>query len=105
MEHPIVIDCKGGIGVSLDLKSRLVSKYISSAAGRTALARAMALPIRQSLNYAGLARRVLSVQPLPQGALSYYTKDVDLVNWDNVKEDIEPGYKHDAIVIGSDGKS
>ena len=101
MEHPIVVDSKGRIGVSLDLKSRIVSKYISSAAGRAALASSMAAPIRRSLNYAGIARRALSVQQLPVGALSFYDRDIDVAT---VIEEPEK-YKHDAIVIGSDGKS
>lgn len=44
---------------------------------RSALAAAMANPIRVSLDYQGVGRKLLVVDPLPQGALPVYDKDVD----------------------------
>lgn len=46
--------------------------------GRVALAQAMANPIRMSLDYQGVGRKLLVVDPLPQGALPVYDKDVDV---------------------------
>lgn len=54
-------------------KDRLIQKAISSSKGRSSLAAAMANPIRRSIDYQGIARRALVVDPLPQGALSYYS--------------------------------
>lgn len=36
----------------------------------------MANPIRVSLDYQGIGRKLLVVDPLPQGALPVYDKDV-----------------------------
>ena len=44
---------------------------------RQALAAAMVNTIRTSLDYQGLGRKLLVVDPLPQGALPVYDKDVD----------------------------
>ena len=44
---------------------------------RSALAAAMANPIRVSLDYQGIGRKLLVVDPLPQGSLPVYDKDVD----------------------------
>lgn len=36
------------------------------------------MPIRRNLDYAGVARRALVVDPLPQGALPVYDRDIDV---------------------------
>lgn len=60
-----------------DQKEFLISKALETEEGRVALAQAMANPIRVSLDYQGVGRKLLVVDPLPQGALPVYDKDVD----------------------------
>lgn len=55
----------------------LIARALESPQGREALAQAMANPIRTSLDYQGIGRKLLVVDPLPQGALPVYDKDVD----------------------------
>jgi len=59
-------------------KEFLISKALETEEGRVALAQAMANPIRTSLDYQGVGRKLLVVDPLPQGALPVYDKDVDV---------------------------
>jgi hypothetical protein len=56
----------------------LISRAISSTEGKLVLAQAMANPIRKNLDYHGIARRALVVDPLPQGALPVYDRDIDV---------------------------
>lgn len=58
-------------------KEYLIAKALESPQGREALAQVMANPIRTSLDYQGIARKLFVVDPLPQGALPIYDKDVD----------------------------
>nr|DAL00741.1 MAG TPA: major capsid protein [Caudoviricetes sp.] len=58
-------------------KQNLISQAMASEQGRMQLASAMANPIRTSLDYQGIARKLLVVDPLPQGALPVYDRDVD----------------------------
>jgi hypothetical protein len=95
MEHPIIITSKGKIvkRKRQEIYNNVISNYISSPHGRAALAASMAQPIRTRLSYQGIARQLLPVQQLPQGALPYYNYS------------IEPeGYKYDAVKITSRGK-
>ena len=46
--------------------------------GKIALGQAMANPIRRNLDYQGVARKALVVDPLPQGALPVYDRDIDV---------------------------
>lgn len=111
MEHDfIVITSKGKIGQhSRLLQQNLISNLIKSAAGRQALAQSMANPIRTRLDYQGLARRCLAIDPLPQGASPTYDKDIDIVSsivgHNPEEEEEEQGtkevYCHDAIIITS----
>jgi len=59
-------------------KDNLISKAILTQEGKVALAQAMANPIRRNLDYQGIARRVLVIDPLPQGALPVYDRDIDV---------------------------
>lgn len=59
-------------------KEYLIAKALETDEGRAALASAMANPIRQSLDYQGIGRKLLMVDPLPQGALPVYDKDIDV---------------------------
>jgi hypothetical protein len=58
-------------------KEYLISNALETNEGRAALASAMANPIRMSLDYQGIGRKLLVVDPLPQGALPVYDRDVD----------------------------
>ena len=59
-------------------KEALLIKALSSERGKIALAQAMANPIRRNLDYQGVGRKALRVDPLPQGALAVYDKDIDV---------------------------
>lgn len=65
------------MSMSNEQKEYLIAKALETDEGRAALASAMANPIRQSLDYQGIGRKLLVVDPLPQGALPVYDKDVD----------------------------
>ena len=73
--------------VSDNKRDELISRAILTNEGKLALAQAMANPIRRNLDYHGIARRALVVDPLPQGALATYDRDIDVA----------------AIVISSNG--
>ena len=64
--------------LSDDARDGLISRAISTAEGKIALAQAMANPIRRNLDYHGIGRRALVVDPLPQGALAVYDRDIDV---------------------------
>lgn len=59
-------------------RDELIARAIMTHEGKLALAQAMANPIRRNLDYQGLARRALVVDPLPQGALPVYDRDIDV---------------------------
>jgi hypothetical protein len=56
----------------------MISKALLSHEGKVALGQAMANPIRRNLDYAGVGRKAVVVDPLPQGALPVYDRDVDV---------------------------
>jgi hypothetical protein len=74
MEHDLIIITPDNRIGQRD-NSYLISKALGTPGGRAALAAAMAAPIRRNLDYHGIARRALVVDPLPQGALPIYSKD------------------------------
>jgi hypothetical protein len=59
-------------------RDSLVESAIMSQSGKIALAQAMANPIRRNLDYQGIARRVLVIDPLAQGAYATYNRDIDV---------------------------
>jgi hypothetical protein len=59
-------------------RDELISRAIMTHEGKLALAQAMANPIRRNLDYQGIARRALVVDPLPQGSLPVYDRDIDV---------------------------
>lgn len=59
-------------------KDELVRRALMTQEGKVALGQAMANPIRRNLDYQGVGRRVLVVDPLPQGALPVYDRDIDV---------------------------
>ncbi len=64
--------------VNDDAREALLVKAMQSERGKVALAQAMANPIRRNLDYQGIGRKALRVDPLPQGALPVYDKDIDV---------------------------
>lgn len=68
----------GQPGLSDGERDNLISRAIMTQEGKVALAQAMANPIRRNLDYQGIARRALVVDPLPQGALPVYDRDIDV---------------------------
>ncbi len=70
-------------------KERAIEQLLLSPQGKMKLAASMQNPLRERLDYEGVFRRAAVVDPLPQGALPYYDRDVDVP----------------AIVIGEEGQS
>lgn len=63
---------------SVDERDAILQEAISTEQGRYALAESMANPIQTSLLYQSVGRKLLVVDPLPQGALARYEKDIDV---------------------------
>ena len=61
-----------------EAKDEMVRRALMTQEGKVALGQAMANPIRRNLDYQGVGRRVLVVDPLPQGALPVYDRDIDV---------------------------
>lgn len=59
-------------------RDELIKRALLTQEGKVALGQAMANPIRRNLDYQGVGRRVLVVDPLPQGALPVYDRDIDV---------------------------
>jgi len=68
----------GQPSLSDDKRDELISRAIMTQDGKIALAQSMANPIRRNLDYHGIARRALVVDPLPQGAIPTYERDIDV---------------------------
>lgn len=75
---PSNVALTGQPSVNDDKRDELISRAIMTHEGKLALAQAMANPIRRNLDYQGIARRALVVDPLPQGALPVYDRDIDV---------------------------
>ncbi len=57
-------------------REAIIAMALESPEGRTALAQAMVEPIKTSLMYQAIGRKLLMVDELPQGALPRYERDV-----------------------------
>lgn len=68
----------GQVSLSDERRDDMISRAIMTQDGKIALAQAMANPIRRNLDYHGIARRALVVDPLPQGAMPTYDRDIDV---------------------------
>lgn len=68
----------GQPSLSDEKRDELIARAISTQDGKLALAQAMANPIRKNLDYHGMTRRALVVDPLPQGAMPTYDRDIDV---------------------------
>lgn len=63
-------------GLSNQEKEMIIAQALETDEGRVALAQAMVEPIRRSLEYQAVGRKLLMVDELPQGALARYERDV-----------------------------
>ncbi len=75
---PSNLGLAGQSSLSDEKRDELISRAIMTQDGKIALAQAMANPIRRNLDYHGIARRALVVDPLPQGAMPTYDRDIDV---------------------------
>ena len=75
---PANYSLSGQPGMSEEKRDELISRALLTQDGKYALAQAMANPIRRNLDYQGIFRRALVVDPLPQGALPVYDRDIDV---------------------------
>ena len=57
-------------------REMIIARALETAEGRAALAQAMVEPIKESIVYQSLGRKLLMVDELPQGALARYERDV-----------------------------
>jgi HK97 family phage major capsid protein len=70
-------------------KEAVINKLLQTTEGKMKLAASMQNPLRERLDYEGVFRRAVVVDPLPPGALPYYDKDINVP----------------AIVIAEEGKT
>jgi len=61
-----------------EMKGQIIQEALSTEEGRLALAQSMANPIQTSLLYQSVGRKLLVTDPIPQGALPRYEKDIDV---------------------------
>jgi len=65
-------------GLNDGQRDEMIKQALMTQEGKIALGQAMANPIRRNLDYQGVARKALVVDPLPQGALPVYDRDIDV---------------------------
>ena len=65
-------------GLTDDQRDEMIKQALMTQEGKIALGQAMATPIRRNLDYQGVGRKALVVDPLPQGALPVYDRDIDV---------------------------
>lgn len=61
-----------------EASNEMIKRALETTEGKIALGQSMANPIRRNLDYMGVGRKALVVDPLPQGALPIYEKDIDV---------------------------
>lgn len=76
--EPANIGLTGQLSMSDEARDQLIVQALNTQQGKVALAQAMANPIRRNLDYHGIARRALVVDPLAQGAYPTYERDIDV---------------------------
>lgn len=65
--------------LTAEQKEAVIAQALGTDEGRVALAQAMVEPIRRSLEYQAVGRKLLLVDELPQGALARYERDVSAI--------------------------
>jgi len=68
----------GGPSLNDSQRDEMIKQALMTQEGKIALGQAMATPIRRNLDYQGVGRKALVVDPLPQGALPVYDRDIDV---------------------------
>jgi hypothetical protein len=68
----------GGASLNDTQRDEMIKQALMTQEGKIALGQAMATPIRRNLDYQGVGRKALVVDPLPQGALPVYDRDIDV---------------------------
>ena len=63
--------------ISVTNKYATLEKYIRSPKGRSVIAASLQQPLRTQRDYSAVGRKAFMVDPLPNGSLPYYDKDVD----------------------------
>lgn len=63
--------------MSEEERDAIIQEAVASEEGRGALAQSMANPIQTALLYQSLARKIIVTDPLPQGVIPRYEKDID----------------------------
>lgn len=91
MEHLVIINSRGKLyrRALNSLNTQFMSK----------LAASLIAPLRRKINYHDIAKKAIVVEPMPQGALPVYDKDVTSCLIHKTK-----GFEHDKIIIGPRGK-
>lgn len=64
--------------LSDEQRDEMISRALLSSDGKIALGQAMANPIRRNLDYQGVGRKAVVVDPLSQGTLPVYERDIDV---------------------------
>ncbi len=67
-----------GSSLNEEQRDEMIKQALMTQEGKIALGQAMANPIRRNLDYQGVGRKALVVDPLPQGALPIYDRDIDV---------------------------
>jgi len=68
----------GQVSMTDAKRDELIERAIWTQEGKMSMAQAMANPIRRNLDYHGIARRALVVDPIGQGAQASYERDIDV---------------------------
>ena len=63
---------------SITQKYATLEKYVRSPRGRTIIAASLQQPLRTQRDYTAVGRKAFMVDPLPNGSLPYYDKDIDV---------------------------
>lgn len=63
---------------SITQKYATLEKYIRSPKGRSIIAASLQQPLRTERDYTAVGRKAFMVDPLPNGSLPYYDKDIDV---------------------------
>ena len=83
---------------TVDQRELVIATALETVEGRTALAQAMVEPIKTSLMYQGIGRKLFMVDELPQGALARYERDIAVRSYVVAKRGVVPT----SIVEGED---
>ncbi len=75
--------------VTNEIRQKVISEYVRTAAGRAKLAASMIQPLRLRRDYSAVGRKTFMVEQLPDGALPIYDKDPEVT----------------AFVVGEEGEN